>query len=46
LDESDEAKWQTEEAELTTLLDNARNLDLFAGRYRRATVTLFGAFEN
>lgn len=40
LDESDEAKWQTEEAELTTLQDNARNLDLFAGQYRTATATL------
>lgn len=43
LDESDEAKWQTEEAELTTLQDNARNLELFAGRYRTATATLQSA---
>jgi exonuclease SbcC len=43
LDESDEAKWQTEEADLTTLLENARNLDLLAGWYRTATATLKSA---
>ena len=43
LDESDEAKWQMEEGDLTTPQDNARNLDLFAGRYRTATATLQSA---